>query len=159
MAASRHTHTSCNVVPLVWGSLRLAPMTYENDPCWGGFESIRLSTSTLTPSTPHSSTSTSPPYFGQPLHISHIITLTPPHLSTSPTSSPLHPPPLHSCSQVTLQTQLTSLLVSLLVAMASDVTSASPTRLSTINQAPWVSALQCSSAQLDPITTGLDVSG
>ena len=26
MAASRHTHASCNAVPLVWGSLRLAPI-------------------------------------------------------------------------------------------------------------------------------------
>ena len=26
MAANRHTHTSCNVVTLVWGSLRLAPI-------------------------------------------------------------------------------------------------------------------------------------
>ena len=27
MAANRHTHASCNVVTLVWGSLRLAPMS------------------------------------------------------------------------------------------------------------------------------------
>ena len=26
MAANRHTHTSCNVVTLVWGSLRLTPI-------------------------------------------------------------------------------------------------------------------------------------
>ena len=27
MQADRHTHTSCNAIPLVWGSLRLAPIT------------------------------------------------------------------------------------------------------------------------------------
>ena len=26
MAASKHTHASCNAVPLVWGSLRLTPI-------------------------------------------------------------------------------------------------------------------------------------
>ena len=36
MAASRHTHASCNAVPLVWGSLRLAPITIKK----GGSESV-----------------------------------------------------------------------------------------------------------------------
>ena len=32
MYADRHTHASCNAVPLVWGSLRLAPISgvYRN---------------------------------------------------------------------------------------------------------------------------------